>query len=411
MANVSVQLISAVLSSKKDLLDAQQRGISGAHFDGELRTIWEWITSYNHKYGKPPTKERLKEEFPSFKTVDTSAPLNDLIERVQQNAAGSFIAKSILDISDLIGDGRLDEAVERYLRSANQLSGFSAPGNVVSFKDSAERRYKDYIRSVKEGFDPMGLRIGIEPIDKAFLGLQRGDFVPVVGRLEMGKSTFAQFVTVSLLNQEKTVLIMSFEMSARAYVSRLDSMMSAISYRRMRELHLRKEEKVKWKNAITRLSSNSGDVIVIDSIARPTPSSVANYIDIYQPDIVILDQMPLMRPDIPSGSRQGNLWENTTTLSRQTKSLASVKMVPILGLTQASRAAIEKGVRTETVGYSDAIMQDADKCIGIDAGLNPEERVFSTLKIRDFGRQKVAVTVNFDEDTMQFSVIRSEPLF
>jgi replicative DNA helicase len=82
----------------------------------------------------------------------------------------------------------------------------------------------------------------------------------------------------------------------------------------------------------------------------------------YRPDLVVVDGIYLMQ-----GAAGDSHWEKITSISRSLKQLAEGEGTPVLGLHQANRQAIGKRIEIEHIAYADALAQDADLVMAINA--------------------------------------------
>ncbi|MBQ2626531.1 MAG: replicative DNA helicase [Eubacterium sp.] len=209
-----------------------------------------------------------------------------------------------------------------------------------------------------------GLATGFTDLDYKTSGLQNSDLILVAARPSMGKTAFvlniAEYMT---LKQDKSVAIFSLEMSKNQLMNRLFAMQSRVDSQNLRNGNLRDEE---WARLIETAGLFGGSKLIIDDTpgitVRELRTKCRKYKLEHGLDIVMIDYLQLMSGSGKRGtdSRQQEISE----ISRSLKALARELNVPVVALSQLSRA-VEQRTGDHRPILSDlresgAIEQDAD---------------------------------------------------
>ena len=206
-----------------------------------------------------------------------------------------------------------------------------------------------------------GLPTGFVDLDYKTSGLQPSDFILVAARPSMGKTAFvlniAQYMA---FRKDLTVAIFSLEMSREQLVNRLFSLESKVDSQSIRTGNLKDED---WAKLIEGAGIIGNSNLIIDdtpgiSIAEMR-SKCRKYKLEYNLGIVIIDYLQLMSGSGRTDSRQQEISE----ISRSLKALARELNVPVVALSQLSRAVEKRDDKRPMLSdlrESGAIEQDAD---------------------------------------------------
>ena len=205
----------------------------------------------------------------------------------------------------------------------------------------------------------LGLRSGFSQLDKMLGGLNRSDLILLAARPGMGKSSFAMNVALNVARRypQKEVVMFSLEMSNEQLVSRAMSSEARIESHKLRVGQLTADEWVQLASCADVLSrmnfyfSDAAGVTVNDIKAR--------LMRLKNLGLVVIDYLQLMS----TGKRSENRVQEISQLTRGLKIMAKELDVPILLLSQLSRAAEQRQGHKPMLSDlrdSGSIEQDAD---------------------------------------------------
>ncbi|MCB0521225.1 MAG: replicative DNA helicase [Lewinellaceae bacterium] len=220
------------------------------------------------------------------------------------------------------------------------------------------------LKNKKDGLT--GVPTGFTNLDRLTSGWQPSDLIIVAARPGMGKTSFTlSLARNAAIDFQKPVALFSLEMASTQLVQRLISMESEISATKLRSGKL---EEYEWQQLHTTIERMSEVPIFIDD----TPG--INIFELrakcrrlkMQHDIqmIIIDYLQLMSGGMEGNRNGGNREQEISSISRALKGLAKELNVPIIALSQLSRAVEVRGgskrPQLSDLRESGAIEQDAD---------------------------------------------------
>ena len=283
--------------------------------------------------------------------VKETATLRGLIE------AGQEIAR--------LGRDRLGEATELVDRaeqiifdlSQERLSGdFAHIGPLLT--ESFERITKLY----EAGVDVTGIPSGFRELDRLTSGFQPGNLVILAARPSMGKSALALCMAANLgVRTQTPVALFTLEMSKAEVTQRLMCSEAKVESDRVRSGKLTQEDWPRLTAACDKLMKAPIYVDDTGSITMMELRSKARRIKAKEPGLglIIVDYLQLMT----SGASAENRVQEVSQISRNLKVLARDLDVPILALSQLSRAVEQRHDKRPILSdlrESGSIEQDAD---------------------------------------------------
>ena len=228
---------------------------------------------------------------------------------------------------------------------------------------------KDLVRDSIETLDKLyqrkehitGIATSFEKFDHMTSGLQKSDLIIVAGRPSMGKSALAVSIAENVaINAGKGVAIFSLEMSKEQLVQRMLCSQARVDAHKVRSGFLSPADWPKLTAAAGKLSQvplfiDDTPAISALELRAKARRLKANH-DI---SLIVLDYLQLMRASTKSDSRQQEISE----ISRSLKALARELSVPVIALSQLSRAVESRQdhrPQLSDLRESGAIEQDAD---------------------------------------------------
>lgn len=215
----------------------------------------------------------------------------------------------------------------------------------------------DMINS-KSADEYMGVSTGIKDLDRVIMGLNKSDLVLLAARPGMGKTSFALNIAENVaINTEKKVAFFSLEMSKEQLVSRILSTKGQIPSQSLRIGKLSDKE---WERLIEAGDIVSKSSIYIDDTPSITiPEIKAKLRRLGNCDLVIIDYLQLMS----SATKINNRVQEISEITRNLKIMAKELDVPVLTLSQLSRASEQRTDHKPVLSDlrdSGSIEQDAD---------------------------------------------------
>ena len=219
----------------------------------------------------------------------------------------------------------------------------------------------EHTRNNKEGLS--GVQSGLTSLDRLTNGWQKSDLVIIAARPAMGKTalvlTMARNAAVDF---QKPVAIFSLEMSSLQLVTRLIASESELSAEKLKKGQLEDYEFQQLNDKIAKLASaplfidDTPGLSVFELRAKARRLKEQHKIE-----LIIVDYLQLMTA---GGEGKGNREQEIATISRSLKGLAKELEIPVIALSQLSRAVETRGgdkrPQLSDLRESGAIEQDAD---------------------------------------------------
>ncbi len=206
-----------------------------------------------------------------------------------------------------------------------------------------------------------GLSTGLSAIDQKITGLNKSDLILLAARPGMGKTSLALNVALNVAKGGKTVAVFSLEMSREQLATRLLSSEALVENNRLRTGLLRETDWEKIAGAATVL--NRLNILIDDNPLLSVADMNAKCRRLDDLALVVVDYLQLMTS--AGGNNRGgeNRQQVVSDMSRMLKIMAKELNVPVICLSQLSRAnekRDDKRPMLSDLRESGAIEQDAD---------------------------------------------------
>ncbi len=213
-----------------------------------------------------------------------------------------------------------------------------------------------------------GLPSGLDDIDRMIMGLNKSDLIFIASRPGMGKTSIALNIATHVAHaSNKTVAVFSLEMSREQLALRLLSSMSFIDNKKLQTGRLSMDDWQKINKAATHISTF--DLLINDNPSLTVADMNAQCRRLNDLGLIVIDYLQLMRSaGGPSKSYGENRTQIVSDISRMLKIMAKELSVPVICLSQLSRAnetRQDKRPLLSDLRESGSIEQDADIVIGL----------------------------------------------
>ncbi len=298
--------------------------------------------------------------------VPSSTNANHYAEIVQKK----YMMRSLINASEYIGElgfdeaGELEELLEKAEKRIFEVTNYSGIHKFIELKDTLVEAW-DRLDMLHKSKDEMrGVSTGFKELDIKLAGLQKSDLIILAARPSMGKTSLAlDIARKSATNHNVPVGIFSLEMSSQQLVDRMlaaESQVDSWKLRTGQNLSIETDFK-HIRDAMDKLSKApifiddqpGNNILKMRSVARRLKSEKGL-------GLIIVDYLQLM---VPTQARHSdNLVQQVTEISRSLKNLARELDIPVLALSQLSRAVEQRGGRPRLSDLRDSgsIEQDAD---------------------------------------------------
>ena len=300
-----------------------------------------------------------------MEVTPTSANVLEYVRLVREKALLRSVAAAAAEITAMVQEGTgsagdLLEAAEQKIYAIRR--GRNAQSMVtigVVLQDVMERLAE---LTAAGGEKVPGLSTGFSAVDSKINGLNDSDLLLLAARPGMGKTSMALNVALSAAKESgKTVAIFSLEMSREQLVTRLIATEGLVENTRLVTGNLRESDWVKIAEAASALSRT--DIRIDDNPLLTVADMNAKCRRLDNLGLVVIDYLQLMTSAGGKGYSGENRQQAVSDISRMLKIMAKELQVPVLCLSQLSRAnekREDKRPMLSDLRESGAIEQDAD---------------------------------------------------
>jgi len=296
--------------------------------------------------------------------------------------ARKFTMRSLIDASYEITEAAFDEAQDTHAvlddaeKKIYAIGNASATHKFVSMADKAHEAW-DRIEALSKKEDGIrGVPSGFPDLDNLLSGFHPSDLVILAARPSVGKTSFAlDIARYAAVNHNVPVGIFSLEMSSEQVIDRMLAAQSSVDSWKLRTGQIKDESDFdRIRDALDTLSrapifiddKPGNNILSMRAVARRLKRERGI-------GLLIVDYLQLMAPTNTKNS--DSMVQQVTEISRSLKGLARELNVPVIALSQLSRAVEQRGGRPRLSDLRDSgsIEQDADVVMFIHRGESQSE--------------------------------------
>ena len=393
------QAVLGAILINNDAMDRVSNVLKPEHFYDPLHSqVFETMGKLIHM-GKPATPITLRTFFENAERIDENLSVPQYIVKLATNAATIInayeYAKTIYDLAVrrtliTIGEDVVNGAYDSPIDSPPEAQIQDAEGRLYALAEGAKygKGFVDFSIALKESINAAsaafardgglsGVSTGLIDLDRQMGGLQRSDLIVLAGRPSMGKTALATNIayniakayseelqpdgTKKVLNGGK-VGFFSLEMSAEQLATRVLSEQAEIASEKIRRGMINEDEFRRLVEVSQRMSisplfiDQTGGITIAQLAARSRKLKRQHGLD-----CLIVDYLQLLAGS--SKNANANRVQEITEITTGLKALAKELEVPVVALSQLSRAVEQrddKRPQLSDLRESGSIEQDAD---------------------------------------------------
>ena len=345
-------------------------------------------------------KDALKQTVLSFNNIDKEYNKELLLKNTERFLKEKAVLNSVLESSLDVSSGNIDPT--KILKKFENACGISLTDNIgMDYLEQIDRHCEDLgqvFNTISSGWKWLDSHIG-----GGFMADGRALYV-FFGQTNVGKSIFLGNITTNILNQSKTVVLITLEMSEHVYSKRISAQLSRIPFD---DLKLQVNPLRKHLNEYR--VRNSKSKLIIKEFPPQTMSvlQIKAYINKLiqkgiKPDAIVLDYINLLSPPVAGLSS----YESIKKITEGLRAMTYEFNCPIISATQANRAAInspqpDMSKTSESIGLSMTV--DAQFSIWTEEGDSDLGIIHMGIEKNRFGPREVYTHLNIDYPTLALS--------
>lgn len=372
-------VIGAMIVDREAITVASELICGEDFYNKQYGVVFDAMVELNDE-GKPvdpvTLQDRLKEKDvpPEVSSLEfiaalvTGVPTSANIKHYANIVAEKSTLRKMIRLNEEIantcytGKESLEVILEDTEKRVFELVQRRNTGDFVPIRQVVVNAMDKIEKASKNNGNVTGIATGFIDLDYRTAGMQPSDLILIAARPSMGKTAFvlniAQYMAFKL---DQTVAIFSLEMSKEQLVNRLFSLESRVDSQHLRTGNLSDAE---WEKLIESAGVIGKSKLIIDDTPGISISELRSKCRKYKLEhdlkIIIIDYLQLM-----SGSGRGSdsRQQEISDISRSLKALARELNVPVIALSQLSRAVEQRPDHRPMLSdlrESGAIEQDAD---------------------------------------------------
>ncbi len=371
-------LLACLMLNKDAISRAIEIVKPGDFYDDRHRIIYNTILRV-YERGEPADPVVLKNELEKEGVLEkigglsylsevydtpTAVPAN--VEQYAEIIRERAMLRELLSASEKISrmcaerPGEIDDILDQAEKLIFRIKQERLKGTILSIRDILMEKYKEITALEEEEPVSSELMTQFRSLDELLGGLYASNFIIVAGRPSAGKSAFVMNLAENIAESRKVpVLIFSLEMSAEEVCLRMWGSRARVSPHRIRTKKLSQQEMVRLTQAASELSElpiyidETPKLPLLELKAKARRMKSQRNIG-----LIIVDYLQLIEAP-KAETRQLEV----ALVSRELKSLARELEIPVIAVSQLSRAAEQRGdprPRLSDLRESGALEQDAD---------------------------------------------------
>ena len=381
------QAVVGAMLLNRDAITTASEMVSGADFYQKAYGILFDALTELHQVGKPVDDLIVLQEYLKEKNVPPEISdmeiVRDLIANVQTSANVKYYAEIVREKATLrrliqineevantcyLENQPLEEILESTEKKVYELVEHGSIQEYTPIRDVVLNALDVIEKASRTKGNVTGIPTGFVDLDYKLSGLQRSDLILIAARPSMGKTALALNIAQHVaFRQKKAIAIFSLEMAKEQLVNRLFSLESHVDAQLLRTGNLKDTD---WEKLIEGAGVIGKSKLIIDDTSGITIGEMRSKCRKYKLelglDMIIIDYLQLMSGSSKRSneSRQQEISE----ISRSLKGLARELNIPVVALSQLSRAVesrTDKRPMLSDLRESGAIEQDADVCMFI----------------------------------------------
>ena len=328
-------------------------------------------------------------------SVPTAANIESYARIIKNNSLKRSLISAAAEISELaLNEGEIEDIIDRSEQLLYGVSQDKMYQDFVPIKDILEVTFERLDELSKNRGQLRGVPTGLKALDRILSGMQKENLIILAARPSVGKSSFAinNIALYAALEKKIGVVLFSLEMGREMIVDRLISSQANIDNWKIATGNLDPEDFEKYSVAAGQLAEAPVFIDDTPGISILEMRTKARRIMLeHDIGLIVVDYMQLIR-----AQKAESRVQEVSQISQGLKNLARELKVPVLALSQLSRAVEQRGgdkkPQLSDLRDSGSIEQDADVVMFL---YRPDEDDRVNLKL-NIAKHRNGATAEFD---------------
>lgn len=360
----AIGIVSSIISPHDFYNDT-----NGIIFDAMLSLYGENkpidILTLSSKLKKNPNRKKIESSYLSdlVNSVPTAANIEQYANLIKEAAAKRALIHVGSQITEMgfTEDKELDDLLDKAESSIFAISQKNSARSFIALKETLAESFDRIDEIHRKGAGLRGVKTGFVDLDNTLSGMQTSNLLILAARPGQGKTAMIVNIAQSIaVNDKLPVGIFSLEMSKEELVDRLLVGQADVDAWRIKTGRLSETDFTKLSEAMGELADAPIFIDDTPGISISEMRTKARRLQLEQKiSLFIVDYLQLVDP----GRRYDNRVQEVSIVSQSLKNLARELKVPVLAVSQLSRAVEHRGERRPQLAdlrESGAIEQDAD---------------------------------------------------
>lgn len=364
--------------------------------DPDYRSAFEFIRNYYSEIGSVPTQRIFNMDFKTkdhkpLKLIEVDEPWADIKKRVERQYIAGVLAENLDMFNDAFEAGDIDEAVNILGVTVSKAHTAIPNPRDEDVSTTGADRLERYLERRNNPGTLVGAPTGFPTIDRATQGLQPGQLVTITGLAKASKSTLAMRIAMSMQEAGLRVLYLTYEQTVEEQTRRLDAYRAGVNENLINSGQLDHDQ---WKALQESVYTTGALEPMMISEDCMTVTSIGAKIDVFKPDVVIVDGVYMMEDE--RGENKGTPLALANIVSGL-KFLAMRRSICVVAVTQSTPARTKgETLNNDSIMGSRAFVQYSNTVIGIERTDDVKMRRMKVLLSRSCAPCEIVLSFDYD---------------
>lgn len=369
--------------------------------DPDYRAAFEFIRNYNNEIGSVPTQRVFNMDFKTrdhtpLKLIQVEEPWEDIRKRIERQYVAGILTENLDTFNDAFDAGDINTAVNILGATVSKAHTAIPNPRDEDVSTTGTERLARYLERRNNPGTLIGAPTGFPTIDRATQGLQPGQLVTITGLAKASKSSLAMKIAMNIQEGGYRVLYLTYEQTVDEQTRRLDAYRAGFNDNLLNSGTMDSEQWQALQEGIRQTEELPPMMISEDCM---TVTSIGAKIDIFKPDVVIVDGVYMMEDD--RGENKGSPLALANIVSGL-KFLAMRRSLCIVAVTQSTPARTKgETLNNDSIMGSRAFIQYSNTVIGIERTEDIGMRTMRILLSRSCPPCKITLEFNYNTGNFQ----------